>query len=133
MLTTDARRIAIADRSPPFLAAAANYVAAMPGYALVGTATDAVDVVALVETAVPQVLLLDLGVTPARGFSAIRRIKALPGAPAVIALSLFYSDEIAVEAKAAGADALVGKEAFVSGLGEALERIFPHRRPERAA
>jgi DNA-binding NarL/FixJ family response regulator len=133
MPAPEPRRIAIADRSPAFLAAAANYVAALPGYALVGTATDAADLVVLVETAVPQVLLLDLGVAPARGFSAIRRIKALPRSPAVIALALFYSDEMATEARAAGADALVGKEAFVSGLGEALDRIFRQQRPERAA
>lgn len=117
------RRIAIADRSAAFLAAAASYVASLPGYALVGTATDAVDVVALVETAVPQVLLLDLGVTPSRGFGTIRRVKALPRAPAVIALSLFYSDEIAIEAKAAGAEALVGKDGFVSGLTLVLGQL----------
>lgn len=140
MLVPQIRRVAIADRSAAFLAAAASYVAAMPGYALVGTATDPLDVVPLVKTADPQVLLLDLGIMPSRGLSAIRHIKALPRAPAVIALSLFYSDEIALEAKAAGADAFVGKEAFVSGLGEALERIFPpgsarpaRPRPERSA
>lgn len=127
------RRIAIADRSPAFLAAAATYVASLPGYALVGTATDSIDVIALIEASGPQVLLLDLGITPARGFNAIRRIKALPRSPAVIALALFYSEEIALEARAAGAEALVGKEAFVTGLGKALGRVFPEPRPERAA
>ena len=121
----DLRRVAIADRSPAFLAAAASYVASLPGYALVGTATDALDVVTLVETSTPQVLLLDLGLAPARGIGAIRRIKALPRAPAVIALSLFYSDEIALEAKAAGAEALVGKDGFVSGLTLALGQLSP--------
>lgn len=122
------RRIAIADDSPAFLAAAANYVAGLPGYVLAGTASSAIDAQRLVESATPDVLLLDLGLSPSRGLSAIQRIKAAPRAPAVIGLALFYSEEIAAQAKAAGAQALVGKEAFVTGLDKALEGLFPPRR-----
>lgn len=121
------RRIAIADDSPAFLAAAANYVAGLPGYVLAGTANSALDALRLVESASPDVLLLDLGLSPSRGLSAIRRIKDAPRAPAVIGLALFYSEEIAAQAKAAGAQALVGKEAFVTGLDEALAGLFPRR------
>lgn len=121
------RRIAIADDSPAFLAAAANYVAGLPGYVLAGTASSALGALRLVESATPDVLLLDLGLSPSRGLSAIRRIKAAPCAPVVIGLALFYSEEIAVQAKAAGAQALVGKEAFVTGLDQALEGLFPRR------
>lgn len=121
------RRIAIADDSPAFLAAAANYLAGLPGYVLAGTASSALDALRLVESASPDVLLLDLGLSPSRGLSAIRRIMGAPRAPAVIGLALFYSEEIAAQAKAAGAQALVGKEAFVTGLDEALEGIFPRR------
>lgn len=119
------RLIAIADSSPAFLAAAANYVAGMPGYALAGTAANTADAVDMVEAVAPQILLLDLGSAPARGLSAIRQVKALPNAPEVIALALFYSDEIAIEAKTAGAAALIGKEAFVSGLARALNGLAP--------
>jgi two-component system response regulator AlgR len=119
------RLIAIADGSPAFLAAAANYVAGIPGYALAGTATSTADAVRMVEAVAPQILLLDLGSAPARGMNTIRQVKALPNAPAVIALALFYSDEIALEARTAGADALIGKEAFVSGLARALSVLVP--------
>jgi DNA-binding NarL/FixJ family response regulator len=117
------RLIAIADGSPAFLAAAANYVSGMPGYALAGTATSTADVVGMVTAVAPQILLLDLGAAPARGLNAIRQVKALPNAPAVIALALFYSDEIANEARIAGAEGLIGKEAFVSGLARALSGL----------
>jgi DNA-binding NarL/FixJ family response regulator len=119
------RLIAIADSSPAFLAAAANYVAGMPGYALAGTAASTADAVDMVEAVAPQILLLDLGSAPARGLNAIRQVKSLPNAPAVIALALFYSDEIAIEARTAGADALIGKAAFVSGLAKALSGLAP--------
>jgi CheY-like chemotaxis protein len=59
-----------------------------------------------------------------RGLDMVRRVKACPQAPAVIALALFHSEEAALQARSAGADALVGKEAFVSGLAEVLPRLF---------
>jgi DNA-binding NarL/FixJ family response regulator len=119
------RRIAIADGSPAFLAAAAGYVSDLPGYVLAGTAASAVDALQLVESVAPDLLLLDLGQSPARGLDMVRRVKASRLAPAVIALALFHTDEAAAQARIAGAEALIGKEAFVSGLAEVLLRLFP--------
>jgi DNA-binding NarL/FixJ family response regulator len=121
------RRIAIADDSPAFLAAAASYVAGIPGYVLAGTAGNAVDAFALIKSAQPDVLLLDLGLAPSRGLEMVRRIKACANAPAVIALALFHAQETEAQARIAGADAIISKEAFVSGLGEVLPRLFPAR------
>ena len=73
-------------------------------------------------------LLLDLGLPPARGLDFLRRLKSLPGGPAVVAMTLFHTPEAAAEARRAGADALVGKEAFVAGLNQALAQLFPAAR-----
>jgi two-component system, NarL family, nitrate/nitrite response regulator NarL len=121
------QRIAIADDSPAFLAAAAGYIASLPGCALAGTASSVQDALALVESVGPDLLLLDLGLTPARGLDMVRRVKASLCAPAVIALALFYTEETALQAQHAGADALIGKEAFVTGLGEVLPRLLVAR------
>lgn len=118
------QRIAIADDSPAFLAAAAGYVASLPGYTLAGTASNVLDVLALIESVAPDLLLLDLGLAPARGLEMVRRIKTSPSAPAIIALMLFYTEEAALQARRAGADGLIGKEAFVTGLGEVLSRLL---------
>lgn len=120
-------RIAIADDSPAFLSAAAAYVASLPDCVVAGTAASAGDALALVHAVAPDVLLLDLGATPSRGLEMVRQVKAAPGAPAIIALSLFHSVEAALKAQDAGADAFVGKEAFVSGLTEALPRLLAAR------
>jgi DNA-binding NarL/FixJ family response regulator len=117
-------RIAIADDSPAFLAAAARYIESLPGYVLAGTAPSALEAPALVQAVMPDLLLLDLGIAPARGLDVVRRLKAAPGAPAIVALALFYSEEAAAHAERAGADALLGKEAFVTGLGELLPRLL---------
>ena len=118
-------RIAIADGSPAFLTAAANYIAHLPGFVLAGTANTAMQALGLVSSAGPDVLLLDLGSPPVRGLEIVKRVKAEPGAPAVVAMTLFHTPEAAAAATRAGADALVGKESFVTGLSQVLSRLFP--------
>jgi len=118
-------RIAIADDSSAFLAAASDYVARLPGYVIAGTAAHAGQAAALVRNAAPDVLLLDLGPAPARGLDAVRALNALPGAPAVVAMTLFHSPEAAAAARRAGAVGLIGKDAFVSGLTQILAALFP--------
>ncbi len=118
-------RVAIADDSPAFLAAAASHVSGLPGFTLAGTASSAHQALELVESAMPDVLLLDLGLAPKRGLELVRRVKAAPGAPAVVALALFHTPEAVAAAKRAGADALVSKESFVAGLKQALANLFP--------
>lgn len=120
-----ARRIAIADDSPTFVDAAARYVAALPGYALAGTARASAHALALVSSSTPDILLLDLGAAPARGLELLRRVRALPAAPAVVAMTLFHSPEAAAAAIDAGAVGLVGKDGFVSDLTQLLARLFP--------
>jgi DNA-binding NarL/FixJ family response regulator len=122
---TRLRKVAIADDSPAFLAAAANYVATLPGFMLAGIASTAPQTLALVESATPDVLLLDLGLGPKRGMELVQRVKAAPTAPAVVALALFDTPEALAAAKRAGADELVGKERFIAGLSQALARLFP--------
>jgi DNA-binding NarL/FixJ family response regulator len=122
---TRMRKVAIADDSPAFLAAAANYVATLPGYTLAGIASTAPQMLALVESASPDVLLLDLGLGPKRGLELVQQVKAAPSAPAIVALALFDTPEALAAAKRAGADALVGKVSFISSLSLVLARLFP--------
>jgi len=119
------KRVAIADDSPAFLAAAANHVATLPGFMLAGIASTAAQALALVESAAPDVLLLDLGIAPRRALDLVRRLKDAPRAPAVVALALFHTPEALAAARRAGADALVGKERFITGLSQAFEQLFP--------
>jgi SARP family transcriptional regulator, regulator of embCAB operon len=119
------RRIAIADSSPAFLSAAAHYINHLPGYTLAGTSDTAMQALTLVSSAGPDVLLLDLGSPPKRGLDMVKRVKAKPGAPAVVAMTLFHTPEAAAAASRAGADALLGKESFIAGLREVLARLFP--------
>ena len=119
------RKVAIADDSPAFLAAAASYVATIPGFTLAGIASTLPQTLALVESATPDVLLLDLGMAPKRAVELVQKVKASPAAPAVVALALFDTPEALAAAKRAGADELVGKVSFIDGLARVLGRLFP--------
>jgi DNA-binding NarL/FixJ family response regulator len=123
--TTRARRVAIADDSPAFLDAAATYVATLPGFTVAGTARTEPQTVELVQSAMPDVLILDLGIGRRKGLDLVRRLKATPTAPLIVALSLFYSPQALAAARRAGADELVGKERFIPGLSQAFARLFP--------
>ena len=119
------RRVAIADSSPAFLTAAANYISDLPGYVVAGTSDTTLHALKLVDSAGLDVLLLDLGSHPVRGLEIVRRVKATPRAPVVVAMTLFHTPEAAAAASRAGADALVGKDSFVASLHDALSRLFP--------
>jgi DNA-binding NarL/FixJ family response regulator len=123
--TTPTRRVAIADDSPAFLQAAATYVSTLPGFAVAGTARTVPQTVELLESSKPDVLLLDLGLAPRRGLELVRKVKAVPAAPLIVALSLFYTPEALAAVRRAGADDLVGKERFIAGLSQAFARLFP--------
>jgi DNA-binding NarL/FixJ family response regulator len=122
---TRTRRVAIADDSPTFLGAAATYVSTLPGFTIAGTARTEPQTVELVESSKPDVLLLDLGIGPRKGLDLVRRLKASPAAPLIVALSLFYTPQALAAARRAGADDLVGKERFIAGLSQAFARLFP--------
>ena len=117
------RRIVIADASPMFRDAAAHLISSLPGYTLAGTSTTSEQTVTLVESAQPDVLLVDLGTV--RGLETVRRVKTAARPPRVVAMTLFHTPQAAAAAARAGADALVGKERFVVGLRDALARLFP--------
>src|SRR5438046_2654452 len=71
------RRIAIADDSPAFVAAAADYIASLPGYGLAGTVQTVSQALTLVENALPDVLLLGLGERLAERLPC-RRVQRIP-------------------------------------------------------
>ena len=122
---TKALRVAIADESAAFLDAAATYVSTLPGFTLAGTARTEPQTVELVQSAMPDVLILDLGIGKRKGLDLVRRLKATPAAPRIVALSLFHTPQALAAVRRAGADDLVGKERFIAGLAQAFARLFP--------
>ena len=94
-------RVLILDGNPGFVAAAKRFVERLPGCA----------------PAAADVILVDLGLA---GLELARRLKAGNPALTVVLLALFPTPELAAEARRAGIDALISKEAFADELPQAL-------------
>ena len=71
---------------------------------------------------------MDLEMPGIGGLAAMRRIKALIGPPAIVAVTMHDDEAKRREAAAAGADAFVPKTRVAQDLIPTLEALFPNMR-----
>ena len=81
----------------------------------------------------PDAVLMDLQMPGIGGLAAIKRIKELVGPPAIIAVTLFDTEEMRAQALTAGADAFVTKSRVGTELLATLTALFPAMQPRDAA
>lgn len=86
-MTTSAVRVVVADDSEAFRGAAADLVAATPGFLLVGAADSAEGAVAAAERERPDLVLMDVRMPGLGGVEAARRIKAARDTTVVVLVS----------------------------------------------
>ncbi|MER5890653.1 response regulator transcription factor [Streptomyces sp. NPDC001941] len=118
--TGDAVRVVVAEDHPMFRF---GLVAALSGYGgidVVGEAADGRELLALVEQTSPDVVLTDLTMPHLDGIAAIRHLKASPGGPAVLVLTMHDDDQTLVAALRAGADGYLFKGADRTEIAHAV-------------
>ena len=105
-------RVALVDDQSLFRAGISMVVASQDDLEVVGEAGDGDEAVALVETAGPDVVLMDVRMPRVDGVEATRRILARFGeaAPKVLVLTTFDLDELAADAIEAGASGFILKD-----------------------
>ncbi len=91
-----------------------------PGLAVVGEAADGRALVDLVQAARPDLVVLDVSMPGLNGIEATRRIRALPGPPRVIMLSMHADRRFVVESIKAGASGYLLKD---DGFDELVRAI----------
>jgi DNA-binding NarL/FixJ family response regulator len=98
-------RIAVADDHPVVREGLVAMLETQPDFEIVGTAANGTDAVAIVGSAQPDVLLLDLEMPGLDGAAVLRRLRSDSARVRVIVFTVFDTDEriiAAVEAGAAG-------------------------------
>jgi DNA-binding NarL/FixJ family response regulator len=91
--------------------------------AVVAEAGDGREAVAAVDAHHPDVVLMDLQMPHVDGITATRRLRARPGAPEVIVLTTFDTDENIVHALRAGASGFLLKDTPPAQIADAVARV----------
>lgn len=118
-------RVALVDDQALFRAGIAMVVGSQDDLTVVGEAGDGDEAIALIETARPDVVLMDVRMPRVDGVEATRRILTRFGdeAPRVLVLTTFDLDELAADAIEAGASGFVLKESRPEFLLAAIRAV----------
>ncbi len=121
----------IIDDHPVVRAGLTSMLSTQPGMDVVGSASSALEALALLETINPDVILMDLRMPGMSGLEAIRAINSRQNPPRIIVLTSFDTDEDIYQAVGAGAQGYVLKDTPQEQLLEAIylvndkKRYFP--------
>lgn len=91
---------------------------------VVAECDDGADTVSAVESARPDVVLMDIRMPQVDGISATTRIRTLPDPPAVVVLTTFNADEYVLQALRAGADGFLLKDTPPQELVRAVHQVM---------
>jgi DNA-binding NarL/FixJ family response regulator len=123
VLSSDTIRILIVDDHPSVREGLAEMISAEAGMAVVGTARDGEEAVALHARLRPDVTVIDLRLPGLSGIEAIRAIRRTSRDGRFIVMTSFAGDQGAWEAVRAGASAFVFKETFGDELLAAIRAV----------
>jgi DNA-binding NarL/FixJ family response regulator len=115
-------RVVVADDHPVVREGLRSFLSSRPGIDVVGEAGSADEVVSVVESLTPDVVLVDL-VMPGGGIEAIGRLAALPQPPRAIVLTSFVGDDKVLPALRAGAAGYLLKDVDPADLEAAVRTV----------
>lgn len=94
-----------------------------PDISLVGQASDGREALALVGTAKPDVVLMDIRMPIMNGLDATKEMHSRPNPPRVIVLTTFDADDYVISAIASGADGFLLKDTPPAEIVDAIRKV----------
>jgi DNA-binding NarL/FixJ family response regulator len=116
-------RLLLVDDDPLVRAGLRMMLGGAPDVEVVAEAGDGGEVAALVEEHSPDVVLMDIRMPSVDGLAATEALRARPGAPEVIVLTTFNTDEHVLRALRAGAAGFVLKDTPPREIVEAVRKV----------
>jgi DNA-binding NarL/FixJ family response regulator len=104
-------RILLVDDQPLVRAGLRRILEPQEGLAIAGECDDGDQVVDAVAGLKPDIVVMDIRMRRVDGAEATRRLREIPGAPPVLALTTFDDEETVAAALGAGASGFVLKDA----------------------
>ena len=118
-------RTLLVDDNDAFLVLAKHLVAALPPIEVIGTARDGKEALRLADELKPDLILMDMSMPGMGGLQAAKLIRAL-GTPVRILIATHYDDaEHLALTLESGADGLISKRGYETGIAEFLQRSLP--------
>jgi DNA-binding NarL/FixJ family response regulator len=117
-------RTLLVDDNPEFLDAAGRFLASDPDIEIVGSAISGLEAIQQVSLLNPDLILMDLAMPGINGLETTRRIKAEPGSPRIIILTLHDNPEYRSASNSVNADGFIAKSDFGSDLIPLIRLIF---------
>jgi len=117
-------RVVLADDHTLVRAGIRALLEKMPGVKVVGEASDGREVLGLVKTHQPDVVLMDVAMPGLNGLEATARIVGEFPATRVVLVSMHDNDEYVARALKAGAAGYLVKKAATSELAAALQQVM---------
>lgn len=100
----------------------------IPGYAVVGEASDGGQLLELVEQLLPDIVLLDISMKDTGGLEALQRLKAVRPLSKVLILSMHTDPALIMQALESGAHGYLLKDTTATELEHALEALRNNER-----
>jgi DNA-binding NarL/FixJ family response regulator len=116
-------RLLLVDDDPLVRAGLSLMLGGAEDIEVVGEAADGAEVEALVDRAVPHVVLMDIRMPSVDGLTATELLRGRPDAPQVVVLTTFHADEQVLRALRAGAAGFVLKDTPPAEILDAVRRV----------
>lgn len=120
-------RILLVDDSPRFLESAERFLSAELGLAVIGSVLSGAEALEQAARLRPDLVLMDVAMPGLDGLETTQHLKAQPGPPRVIILTLYDTPKYRDAAQHAGADGFVPKADFGEKLLPLIDALFPGR------
>ncbi|MEV8532526.1 response regulator transcription factor [Streptomyces sp. NPDC051211] len=117
-------RLLLVDDDPIVRAGLRLMLGGAPDLQVVGEAADGAEVPALVAAHAPDVVLMDIRMPGTDGLAATEALRARPGAPEVIVLTTFNTDEHVLRALRAGAAGFLLKDTPPQEIVTAIRKVM---------
>jgi DNA-binding NarL/FixJ family response regulator len=121
--TTKSIRVLLADDHTLVRAGVRALLEKLPGVEVVGEASDGREVIGLIKTHLPDVVMMDISMPGLNGLQALARITRDYPKVRVIILSMHHNDEYVLQALKSGASGYLLKRAATAELPVALKSV----------
>ena len=117
-------KVLLVDDSAQFRRSAISFLAHCSSVEVIGSATSGKDAIKKAQELAPDLVLMDIAIPGMNGIEATQRIKAKPGGPKIIILTIHDDAEYRSAVKDAGADGFVRKSNLLTHLLPLLDTLF---------